>query len=238
MLRLEILQTKKLNRSIGEARVAWRSVTEGTTSNKPCRRQFAHIVQRCGIAVHEFTVNVFGKISAANARLRDVFKRRLRTAAYSHGVYLQETMMAKYSAVQIRSRAGMTTGGRGTQNGGQTLKNCPNKTAPFLVSETNRGFLRADSNATCFGTRCHVRTRSDALRGECEPCDRRISPMCESLTKTGALMFVPAYLSLLLAMAVPFAPGDALRFLLLSLCFMFLGAGVAFLVASDIVRGR
>lgn len=72
MLRLEILQTKKLNRSIGEARVAWRSVTEGTTSNKPCRRQFAHIVQRCGIAVHEFTVNVFGKISAANARLRDV----------------------------------------------------------------------------------------------------------------------------------------------------------------------
>lgn len=104
MLRLEILQTKKLNRSIGEARVAWRSVTEGTTSNKPC--------------------------------------------------------------------------------------------------------------------------------------DRRISPMCESLTKTGALMFVPAYLSLLLAMAVPFAPGDALRFLLLSLCFMFLGAGVAFLVASDIVRGR
>ena len=51
-------------------------------------------------------------------------------------------------------------------------------------------------------------------------------------------MFVPAYLSLLLAMAVPFAPGDALRFLLLSLCFMFLGAGVAFLVASDIVRGR
>lgn len=41
-----------------------------------------------------------------------------------------------------------------------------------------------------------------------------------------------------LAMAVPFAPGDALRFLLLSLCFMFLGAGVAFLVASDIVRGR
>ena len=61
MLRLEILQTKKLNRSIGEARVAWRSVTEGTTSNKPCRRQFAHIVQRCGIAVHEFTVNVFGK---------------------------------------------------------------------------------------------------------------------------------------------------------------------------------
>ena len=48
----------------------------------------------------------------------------------------------------------------------------------------------------------------------------------------------PAYLSLLLAMAVPFAPGDALRFLLLSLCFMFLGAGVAFLVASDIVRGR
>ena len=223
MLRLEILQTKKLNRSIGEARVAWRSVTEGTTSNKPCRRQFAHIVQRCGIAVHEFTVNVFGKISAANARLRDVFKRRLRTAAYS---------------LQIRSRAGMTTGGRGTQNGGQTLKNCPNKTAPFLVSETNRGFLRADSNATCFGTRCHVRTRSDALRGECEPCDRRISPMCESLTKTGALMFVPAYLSLLLAMAVPFAPGDALRFLLLSLCFMFLGAGVAFLVASDIVRGR
>lgn len=159
MLRLEILQTKKLNRSIGETRVAWRSVTEGTTSNKPCRRQFAHIVQRCGIAVHEFTVNVFGKISAANARLRDVFKRRLRT-------------------------------------------------------------------------------RSDALRGECEPCDRRISPMCESLTKTGALMFVPAYLSLLLAMAVPFAPGDALRFLLLSLCFMFLGAGVAFLVASDIVRGR
>lgn len=62
--------------------------------------------------------------------------------------------------------------------------------------------------------------------------------MCESLTKTGALMFVPAYLSLPLAMAVPFAPGDALRFLLLSLCFMFLGAGVAFLVASDIVRGR
>ena len=238
MLRLEILQTKKLNRSIGEARVAWRSVTEGTTSNKPCRRQFAHIVQRCGIAVHEFTVNVFGQISAANARLRDVFKRRLRTAAYSHGVYLPETMMAKYSAVQIRSRAGMTTGGRGTQNGGQTLKNCPNNTAPFLVSETTRGFLRADSNATCFGTRCHVRTRSDALRGECEPCDRRISPMCESLTKTGALMFVPAYLSLLLAMAVPFAPGDALRFLLLSLCFMFLGAGVAFLVASDIVRGR
>lgn len=123
-------------------------------------------------------------------------------------------------------------------NGGQALKNCPNKTAPFLVSETNRGFLRADSNATSFGTRCHVCTRSDALRGECEPCDRRISPMCESLTKSGALMFVPAYLSLLLAMAVPFAPGDALRFLLLSLCFMFLGAGVAFLVASDIVRGR
>lgn len=113
-------------------------------------------------------------------------------------------------------------------NGGQALKNRPNKTAPFLVSETNRGF----------GTRCHVCTRSDASRGECEPCDRRISPVCESLTKSGALMFVPAYLSLLLAMAVPFAPGDALRFLLLSLCFMFLGAGVAFLVASDIVRGR
>lgn len=123
-------------------------------------------------------------------------------------------------------------------NGGQALKNCPNKTAPFLVSETNRGFLRADCNATSFGTRCHACTRSDVLQRECEPCDRRISLICESLTKLGAFMFLPAYLLLAFAMAMPSVPGDALRFLLLVLFFAFLGAGIAFLAAADIARER
>lgn len=72
----------------------------------------------------------------------------------------------------------------------------------------------------------------------CAFCERRISHLCEKLTMIGALSLVPSYLSLLFAMAMPSVPGDALRFLLLSLCFVFLGAGVAFLAAADIVRGR
>lgn len=73
---------------------------------------------------------------------------------------------------------------------------------------------------------------------DCAFCERRISHLCEKLTMIGALVLVPSYLCLLFAMAVPSVPGDALRFLLLSLCFVFLGAGVAFFAAADIVRGR
>lgn len=180
MLRLAIFQSEKANRGIGESCVAWRSVAEGSFSNKSSCRHLAHIVKHCGIFVGKFAMNVFGKVIAVYARLRDVIKRRLSLVADIHCARLSKTMMHKYSA----------------------------------------------------GERQHC----EADRG-CASCPR-IPRLCESLTMIGALAFVPAYLCLAFAMAVPFAPGDALRSLLLSLCFMFLGAGVAFLVAADIVRGR
>lgn len=73
---------------------------------------------------------------------------------------------------------------------------------------------------------------------DCVCCNRRISHVRKKLTMIGALSLVPSYLCLLFSMAVPSIPGDALRLLLLALFFVFLGAGVAFLAAADIVAGR
>lgn len=173
MLRLAFLQTEKSNRGVGKARVTRNSAPEGSFGDKSSCRQFAHIIKHCGIFVGEFTMNVFGKVSAIYARFRDVLKRCLRFVANFHVARLSEKMMHKYSAV-----------------------NCG-----------------------------------------CASCCR-ISQLRELLVKVGALLFVPAYLSLAFALVVPSVPGDALRFLLLALFFAFLGAGVAFLAAADIVRGR